>query len=81
LGRAAQHKAILPNRGGPKSLRAPWHGQRQASEDKVPKDRRRPSFAPQDEDRLAMDVRTLILLAPAAIFIVSGIIWYWTNEL
>jgi len=28
-----------------------------------------------------MDVRTLILLAPAAIFIVSGIIWYWTNEL
>jgi hypothetical protein len=42
LGRAAQHKAILPNRGVPKSLRTSRHGQRQVSEDKVPKDRRRP---------------------------------------
>jgi len=28
-----------------------------------------------------MDVRTLILLTPAAIFVVGGIIWYWTNAL
>jgi hypothetical protein len=28
-----------------------------------------------------MDARTIILLTPAAIFFVSGIIWYWTNEL
>lgn len=41
LGRAAQQKAILPNRSVPKSLRTLRHGQRQVSEDKVPKDRRR----------------------------------------
>jgi hypothetical protein len=28
-----------------------------------------------------MDVRTLILLTPAAVFVISGIIWYWTNAL
>ena len=28
-----------------------------------------------------MDAATLILMTPAAIFIVSGIIWFWTNEL
>ena len=28
-----------------------------------------------------MDASTFILLTPAAIFIVSGIVWYWTNEL
>jgi hypothetical protein len=28
-----------------------------------------------------MDVSTLILLTPVAIFVISGIIWYWTNEL
>jgi len=28
-----------------------------------------------------MDASTFILLTPAAIFVVSGIIWFWTNEL
>jgi hypothetical protein len=30
---------------------------------------------------LVMDVRTLILLTPPAIFVVSGLIWFWMNEL
>jgi hypothetical protein len=33
------------------------------------------------KDFACMDVRTLILLTPAAIFVVSGLIWFWTNEL
>jgi nitrogen fixation-related uncharacterized protein len=28
-----------------------------------------------------MDERTLILLIPVAVFVVSGIIWFWTNQL
>ena len=28
-----------------------------------------------------MDARTLILLTPAAIFVVSSIVWYWMNKL
>jgi hypothetical protein len=28
-----------------------------------------------------MDVRTVILLVPLAIFVASWIIWFWTNEL
>jgi hypothetical protein len=28
-----------------------------------------------------MDMRTVILLIPPAIFVTSAIIWYWTNEL
>ncbi|MBW4022972.1 MAG: hypothetical protein HIU92_07480 [Proteobacteria bacterium] len=28
-----------------------------------------------------MDVRTIIMLTPPAIFVVAGLIWFWTNEL
>jgi hypothetical protein len=28
-----------------------------------------------------MDVSTLILLTPVGIFVVSGLVWFWTNAL
>jgi len=51
LGWAAQQKAILPNRGVPKSLRTSRHGQSQASEVKVSKDRHRPIRVARDRVR------------------------------
>jgi hypothetical protein len=32
-------------------------------------------------DFVAMDASTIILLTPPAIFLASGIIWFWTNKL
>ncbi len=35
----------------------------------------------RDLEFTAMDVRTLILLTPVAIFVAGCLIWVWTNEL
>jgi hypothetical protein len=35
----------------------------------------------KEESRVAMDVRTMIMLTPLCVFLVGAAVWFWTNKL